>query len=113
MKELVFVFVISDQSQTPGLFQYLDDELGYHDYRKLLFESGTIGEGLNGEITQVRTFRNKLLHDPLFRLVSFHDKHPTTEVDRAYRTADRLVELHRESEGHKFIFGFMSEFYSP
>lgn len=66
--------------------------------QELLSKAGVIGDGLKGDMNQVRNARNELVHDPASRLSVSSVDDWTANADRALRTVERLFEIKMDSD---------------
>lgn len=61
--------------------------------QELLSKAGAIGDGLKGDMNQVRKARNELVHNRASRLAVSSVDDWTANADRALRTVERLYEI--------------------
>ncbi len=93
MAHLVYNEVVADEVQTDAVAETIEERLGFYDYLDLLHATGVIDDGLKSEITQTREIRNRLVHDTTERMTPKSMDAPTTQVDRGYRSTQKLMEL--------------------
>lgn len=63
------------------------------DREDLLLRTGTISEGLKSEMSHIRDFRNKLVHDVENRVVFYHTSNLLSEVNRGIEALNSVHEI--------------------
>jgi len=93
MAHLVCSEVIAEESQNDAVAETVEERLGFYDLLDLLHAADVIDDGLKGELKQTRELRNRLVHDTMERMTPNSMDAPTTQVDRGYRSTQKLMEL--------------------
>lgn len=99
MLHIVHTEVIAASKQTKKTRETLDNALNYHQRRDLLFHSGVIDTGTNGELKKVGSIRNSLVHELNDRLSprNIGSAGASKEVERTGRALEQLLESYYES----------------
>lgn len=92
LSEAVYEHVVKEESKTDNMREIAHD-MGPEYCLNILFAADLIDSGLKGEIGQVKEVRNKLLHEMTTRLAPQFEQDLTTQVDRGFRSVERLVDL--------------------
>ena len=106
IREAVFTHILSDDVRTDEMKQKImggrnERGMPVHECLEYLHKGDAIGDGLKGEIGQVRDERNETVHDiTRWFFANFDPEDLEAQVSRGERTVVRLLEL---------IYGFELE----
>lgn len=92
LREAVYEHIIADQAKTDEIRE-LTHELNAERCLDFLFKAGIVDSGVKGEIGQVKELRNSFVHGIDDRLFHKPKQSYESQVDRAERSLERLVEL--------------------
>jgi len=72
--------------------KFFQEDLTQAKREELLFRAGLIDSGLKGEISKVKSVRNKLVHEQQKRMFVNLDNKTKSDIDRAYDAVTKLNE---------------------